>query len=90
MWVGRGFVCRRGRGCGWLGVFVFRSRGGGGFLLVEAPLVMQGKLSAGGLGLSLEAKGLIDGAVSTLVSLGAGLAGGLPGSTSALVAPSPE
>ncbi|MEP7051482.1 MAG: MFS transporter [Pseudomonadota bacterium] len=60
----------------WMLLFVFLYRSGEGFLLVEAPLFMQAKLSAGGLGLSLEAKGLIDGAVSTLVSLGAGLAGG--------------
>jgi len=57
-------------------LFVFLYRSGEGFLLVEAPLFMQAKLSAGGLGLSLENKGLIDGLISTVVSLGGGLAGG--------------
>lgn len=60
----------------WMLLFVFLYRSGEGFLLVEAPLFMQSKLSAGGLGLSLEAKGIIDGAISTLVSLGAGVLGG--------------
>jgi PAT family beta-lactamase induction signal transducer AmpG len=60
----------------WMLLFVFLYRSGEGFLLVEAPLFMQSKLSAGGLGLSLESKGIIDGAISTLVSLGAGIAGG--------------
>ncbi len=61
---------------GWMLLFVFLYRSGEGFLLVEAPLFMQAKLSAGGLGLSLEQKGIIDGAISTIVSLGGGLAGG--------------
>ena len=60
----------------WMLLFVFLYRSGEGFLLIEAPLFMQSKLSAGGLGLSLEAKGIIDGAISTVVSLGAGVAGG--------------
>lgn len=60
----------------WMLLFVFLYRSGEGFLLVEAPLFMQSKLSAGGLGLSLEAKGIIDGAISTVVSLGAGVLGG--------------
>jgi MFS transporter, PAT family, beta-lactamase induction signal transducer AmpG len=37
---------------------------------------MQAKVSEGGLGLSLEQKGLIDGLVSTIVSVVAGIAGG--------------
>lgn len=57
-------------------LFVFLYRSGEGFLLVEAPLFMQAKLSIGGLGLSLENKGLIDGLISTIVSLGGGIAGG--------------
>lgn len=58
-------------------IFVFLYRTGEGFLLVEAPLFMQAPLKAGGLGLSLEHKGLIDGTVSTTVSLAGGLLGGL-------------
>jgi PAT family beta-lactamase induction signal transducer AmpG len=57
-------------------IFVFLYRFGEGFLLVEAPLFMQAKLSSGGLGLSLENKGLIDGLISTTVSLLGGIAGG--------------
>ncbi|MEY4549780.1 MAG: hypothetical protein RL685_5975 [Pseudomonadota bacterium] len=57
-------------------LFVFLYRSGEGFLLVEAPLFMQAGLADGGLGLSLENKGLIDGFISTTVSLGGGLAGG--------------
>ncbi len=57
-------------------LFVFLYRSGEGFLLVEAPLFMQARLADGGLGLSLENKGLIDGFISTAVSLGGGLAGG--------------
>ena len=57
--------------------FVFLFRSGEGFLLVEAPLFMQAKLADGGLGLSLEAKSLIDGTVSTTVSIVAGVLGGL-------------
>jgi MFS transporter, PAT family, beta-lactamase induction signal transducer AmpG len=57
-------------------LFVFLYRSGEGFLLIEAPLFMQAKLSDGGLGLSLEQKGLIDGLISTIVSLVAGIAGG--------------
>lgn len=57
-------------------LFVFLYRSGEGFLLVEAPLFMQARLADGGLGLSLENKGLIDGLISTAVSLGGGLAGG--------------
>ncbi|MEY2933171.1 MAG: hypothetical protein RL033_3920 [Pseudomonadota bacterium] len=57
-------------------LFVFLYRSGEGFLLVEAPLFMQARLADGGLGLSLENKGLIDGLISTAVSLGGGLSGG--------------
>jgi MFS transporter, PAT family, beta-lactamase induction signal transducer AmpG len=56
--------------------FVFLFRAGEGFLLVEAPLFLQADPSAGGLGLSLESKGLIDGTLSTTVSIVAGLLGG--------------
>lgn len=58
-------------------LFVFFYRIGEGFLLVEAPLFMQAPLDQGGLGLTLEQKGFIDGTISTSVSLGAGLLGGL-------------
>lgn len=70
-------------------LFVFLYRSGEGFLLVEAPLFMQATLDHGGLGLcatgagvtvacphALEDKALIDGFISTIVSLGAGIAGG--------------
>jgi PAT family beta-lactamase induction signal transducer AmpG len=57
-------------------LFVFLYRSGEGFLLVEAPLFMQARLADGGLGLTLENKGLIDGLISTVVSLGGGIAGG--------------
>lgn len=68
--------------------FVFLFRLGEGFLLVEAPLFMQGKITDGGLGMCateavslacphmLEDKALIDGFISTLVSLVFGVAGG--------------
>lgn len=57
-------------------LFVFLYRSGEGFLLVEAPLFMQAKLADGGLGLTLEQKGLIDGLISTGVSVLGGLTGG--------------
>jgi PAT family beta-lactamase induction signal transducer AmpG len=57
-------------------VFVFLYRTGEGFLLQEAPLFLQSAVDKGGIGLTLEQKSLIDGIVSTLVSLGAGLLGG--------------
>jgi PAT family beta-lactamase induction signal transducer AmpG len=57
-------------------VFVFLYRTGEGFLLVEAPLFMQAPLAAGGLGLTLSQKALVDGTVSTSVSIVAGLLGG--------------
>jgi PAT family beta-lactamase induction signal transducer AmpG len=56
-------------------VFVFLYRTGEGFLLVEAPLFMQAPAKAGGLGLSLAQKALIDGTISTSVSIVAGLLG---------------
>jgi MFS transporter, PAT family, beta-lactamase induction signal transducer AmpG len=57
-------------------LFVFLYRSGEGFLLVEAPLFMQAPLDKGGLGLSLSDKAFLDGAISTGVSLIAGIAGG--------------
>lgn len=57
-------------------LFVFLYRTGEGFLLVEAPLFMQAKLSAGGLGMTLTQKAFVDGTVSTGVSVVAGLLGG--------------
>lgn len=68
--------------------FVFLFRLGEGFLLVEAPLFMQGKITDGGLGMCateavslacphmLEDKALIDGFISTVVSLAFGMLGG--------------
>jgi PAT family beta-lactamase induction signal transducer AmpG len=58
-------------------VFVFLYRIGEGFLLVEAPLFMQAPLAKGGLGLSLADKAFLDGAISTGVSLAAGVLGGI-------------
>ncbi len=70
-------------------MFVFLYRLGEGFLLLEAPLFMQGSLTAGGLGMCatsaisaacphfLEDKALIDGLISTVVSLAFGLLGGM-------------
>ncbi len=69
--------------------FVFLFRLGEGFLLVEAPLFMQGKVTAGGLGMCakdvidvacphmLEDKALIDGFISTVISLVFGILGGI-------------
>jgi PAT family beta-lactamase induction signal transducer AmpG len=58
-------------------VFVLLYRTGEGFLLVEAPLFLQASVKTGGLGLSLAQKSLIDGTVSTLVSIAGGLLGGV-------------
>jgi PAT family beta-lactamase induction signal transducer AmpG len=58
-------------------LFVFFYRIGEGFLLVEAPLFMQAPLAKGGLGLSLADKAFLDGAISTGVSLVAGVLGGM-------------
>ncbi len=57
-------------------LFVFLYRTGEGFLLVEAPLFLQAPLKDGGVGLSLGEKAFIDGTVSTVVSIVAGLLGG--------------
>jgi PAT family beta-lactamase induction signal transducer AmpG len=57
-------------------VFVGLYRTGEGFLLGEAPLFLQAPLKEGGLGLSLEQKGWIDGTVSTTFILVAGWLGG--------------
>ena len=57
-------------------VFVFLYRSGEGFLLVEAPLFLQASVEQGGVGLSLQDKSLIDGTISTAVSVLGGLAGG--------------
>ena len=49
--------------------FVFLFRTGEGFLLIEAPLFLQAKLENGGVGLTLMQKSVIDGTVSTIVSI---------------------
>ena len=58
-------------------VFVFLYRSGEGFLLQEAPLFIQARLSAGGLGLTLSQKAWIDGTVSTVMGFIAGILAGL-------------
>jgi MFS transporter, PAT family, beta-lactamase induction signal transducer AmpG len=58
-------------------IFVGLYRTGEGFLLGEAPLFLQAPLKAGGLGLTLQQKGFIDGTVSTCFILLAGWLGGL-------------
>lgn len=57
-------------------IFVFLYRSGEGFLLVEAPLFLQAAAADGGAGLTLKEKGLVDGTISTTVSILGGLAGG--------------
>lgn len=57
-------------------LFVFLYRSSEGLLLIEGPLFLQASPDAGGVGLSLKDKGLIDGTIATVVSLGAGLLGG--------------
>lgn len=57
-------------------LFVFLYRTGEGFLLVEAPLFLQAPVAAGGAGLTLAQKALVDGTVSTTVSIVGGLLGG--------------
>jgi MFS transporter, PAT family, beta-lactamase induction signal transducer AmpG len=57
-------------------IFVFLYRSGEGFLLVEAPLFLQAATADGGAGLTLKEKGLVDGTISTTVSILGGLAGG--------------
>jgi len=58
-------------------VFVFLFRSSEGRLLIEGPLFLQAATDVGGIGLSLKQKGIIDGTISTVVSLGAGLLGGM-------------
>ena len=57
-------------------MFVFLYRSSEGLLLQLGPLFLQASPDLGGVGLSLKDKGLIDGTISTVVSLGAGLLGG--------------
>lgn len=57
-------------------MFVFLYRSSEGLLLQLGPLFLQAAPEAGGIGLSLKDKGLIDGTISTVVSLAAGLLGG--------------
>jgi len=57
-------------------LFVFFYRSSEGLLLIEGPLFLQAAHQVGGVGLSLKEKGIIDGTVSTFVSLFAGLMGG--------------
>jgi len=57
-------------------LFVFLYRSSEGLLLIEGPLFLQASPDLGGVGLSLKDKGLIDGTIATVVSLGAGLLGG--------------
>jgi len=57
-------------------IFVGLYRTGEGFLLIEAPLFVQASVADGGLGLTLKEKALIDGTISTTVSLLAGILGG--------------
>lgn len=57
-------------------IFVFLYRSSEGLLLIEGPLFLQASPDAGGVGLTLKEKGIIDGTISTFVSLGAGLLGG--------------
>jgi len=56
--------------------FVFLFRTGEGLLLVEAPLFMQASVHSGGLGMTLSQKAMVDGTISTVVSLIAGILGG--------------
>lgn len=58
-------------------LFVFLYRSSEGLLLQLAPLFLQAPVEAGGVGLSLKDKGLIDGTIATAVSLSAGLLGGV-------------
>ncbi|MCX4244866.1 MFS transporter [Paraliomyxa miuraensis] len=57
--------------------FVFLFRSAEGLLLVEAPLFLQAPIEQGGIGLSLEDKGTIDGLISTAVTIVGGLLGGV-------------
>jgi PAT family beta-lactamase induction signal transducer AmpG len=57
-------------------VFVFLFRSAEGLLLLEAPLFMQAPVEEGGLGMTLMQKGLIDGTISTVVTILGGILGG--------------
>jgi PAT family beta-lactamase induction signal transducer AmpG len=57
--------------------FVLLFRSGEGLLVGVGHLFLQAPIEAGGLGLSLEQKGLIEGLVSTPVSLLGGILGGV-------------
>lgn len=57
--------------------FVFLYRSAEGLLLVEAPLFLQAPVAEGGLGMTLVQKGLIEGTISTGVSIVGGLLGGV-------------
>jgi hypothetical protein len=57
--------------------FVFLYRSSEGLLLLEGRLFLQASPEHGGIGLSLKELGVIDGTISTVVSLGAGLLGGV-------------
>lgn len=56
--------------------FVFLYRSSEGLLLLEGRLFLQASPEQGGVGLTLKELGVIDGTISTVVSLGAGLLGG--------------
>ena len=58
-------------------LFVFLYRSAEGLLLMEGPLFLQASDAAGGIGLTLKEKSLIDGGLSTFASLFAGLLGGM-------------
>ena len=57
--------------------FVLFFRSAEGLLLVEAPLFMQGCVEDGGLQLSLQDKGIIDGTIGTVAVILGGLLGGV-------------
>jgi PAT family beta-lactamase induction signal transducer AmpG len=57
-------------------LFVLLYRLGEGLLLIEGPLFLQASPEMGGIGLTLKEKGIIDGTISTFISLFAGLLGG--------------
>ena len=58
-------------------LFVFLYRSAEGLLLAEGPLFLQASAASGGVGLTLKEKSIIDGAISTGISLAAGLLGGM-------------
>jgi len=57
--------------------FVFLFRSGEGLLLGVGHLFLQAESEVGGIGLSLAQKSIIDGTVSTVVSLAGGILGGM-------------